>query len=718
MSSNNTGIAHAAAVVTAPEIALSGNGLDIRDGDSTPSEFDWTNFGSISRGSLPATRTFIVRNIGTKTLTTSGLVVPTGFTLVEPLATSIAPNSSDTFSVRLDTNSVGTKTGDIRFTTNDADEGSFNFRVSGVVTAATPEVAVLGNNANIADGDTSAESADGTNFGSFSQGASAVTRSFTVKNSGTGTLTTSGLVVPTGFTLVEPLATSIAPNSSDTFSVRLDTNSVGTKTGDIRFTTNDADEPVFNFSVTGSIQEPTFNAPPTDTAAPSLLYATPSDEGTNITPSSNITLKFSTDIKLGNGFITIKNISLNASNNISIADNSQVSFLKDTITINPSRDFSAGSMYSITASAGIARDSMNKDFLGISPGELNFTVGGVGAKPVLLPFSSDKIHNIQQGMNGTFSHTGVLKWGVDFDFSYGEEVLAVTSGSVVDVRENITDGKSASYANDPSLGSSNIGNFITIKNDDGTYISYMHFQKDSVYVDVGSRVFAGQTIGLIGNTGLRTATHLHINFGTKTIIWGGDNIIANGNDDTTYPNYFNTIGNRSVTSSDDNLTGDNTKDNILSGGGGSDNLSGFSGNDRLFGYGGNDVLNGGSGNDVMTGGAGADVFLYEKKEHGDTQSDGTKSITDFVSGEDKLQFVSPNFGNLAVGTLQSAAFISDTTLSAAKQRMTRASATFLYKTDGGALFFDPDGNGASTEVRIATLGSVQLKSTDIQIVSS
>jgi len=108
----------------------------ITDGDSTPTTTDGTDFGSVTQNDSTVTRTFKVANSGAVALTTETPSVPTGFTLTEGLATSIATSGNDTFSVRLDNSVVGVKHGDISFVNSDADHTPFNFAVSGVVTAA------------------------------------------------------------------------------------------------------------------------------------------------------------------------------------------------------------------------------------------------------------------------------------------------------------------------------------------------------------------------------------------------------------------------------------------------------------------------------------------------------------------------------------------------------------------------------------------------------
>ncbi|WP_428530655.1 choice-of-anchor D domain-containing protein [Pseudorhodoplanes sp.] len=238
--------------VQAPEITVFGNGPSIADGDTTP-EQDGTDFGSVALGTTPVVHSFLVRNDGDAILTTSALVLPTGFSLVEGLSASIAPGSSDTFQVRLDTTNSGAKSGQIVFTTNDEDENPFNFAITGIVTSPpAPEVTVRGNGVSIADGDLTPDLADHTGFGTVGVG-SVLTRTFTVANDGSQTLTIAKLKIPKGFALTEGLSASLAPGATDTFTVSIDTKKVGVKTGEITFTTNDANEGAYNFALSGNV---------------------------------------------------------------------------------------------------------------------------------------------------------------------------------------------------------------------------------------------------------------------------------------------------------------------------------------------------------------------------------------------------------------------------------------------------------------------------------
>ncbi len=236
-----------------PDITVLGNGVSIADGDTTPSTADDTDFGSVAQGGPAVIRTFTVGNSGTAPLILGPVTVPAGFTLLEGLSAGLAAGLSDTFTVQLDTAVPGVKSGDITFSTNDPDEAPFNFRITGTVVGVAPEITVLGNGISIADGDTTPSPTDHTDFGTLVQAGPTISRTFTVYNGGNATLMLGPVAVPAGFTLTEDLLGSLAPGASDTFTVRLDNATVGTKSGDVSFSTNDADENPFYFRITGVV---------------------------------------------------------------------------------------------------------------------------------------------------------------------------------------------------------------------------------------------------------------------------------------------------------------------------------------------------------------------------------------------------------------------------------------------------------------------------------
>ena len=138
-----------------------------------------------------------------------------------------------------------------------------------------------------------------------------------------------------------------------------------------------------------------------------------------------------------------------------------------------------------------------------------------------------------------------------------------------------------------------------------------------------------------------------------------------------------------------------------------DLLIGGAGNNTLYGTSRGDVFLGGAGSDTLTGGLGADVFRFLNAAH------GNDTITDFLSGTDKLQLVSSEFGGLALGALAAGNLVSG-----AAPAANLASAQFLYNTSSGQVSFDADGTGIGAAVNLVTLvGSPTLSAADFLMVA-
>ena len=95
---------------------------------------------------------------------------------------------------------------------------------------------------------------------SAEQGDPALSRTFTVENTGTADIILEPLsLTGSGFTLTSPNFTSgqvVAPAAQATFTVELSTATVGAFNGSVSFANNDADENPFNFDIAGTINQP------------------------------------------------------------------------------------------------------------------------------------------------------------------------------------------------------------------------------------------------------------------------------------------------------------------------------------------------------------------------------------------------------------------------------------------------------------------------------
>ena len=139
---------------------------------------------------------------------------------------------------------------------------------------------------------------------------------------------------------------------------------------------------------------------------------------------------------------------------------------------------------------------------------------------IRLPFEGAT--RVTQTLGGGAGHSGSQTYAYDFELDFGQSVLAVARGRVVALRETVVDGGARSYAGDPSLGPSNIGNFVTLEhtvNGRTFYTSYFHLRQNSVPLSIGQVIEEGDVLGQVGNTGARSGTHLHVQFGTTAIQW-------------------------------------------------------------------------------------------------------------------------------------------------------------------------------------------------------
>jgi autotransporter-associated beta strand protein len=127
-----------------------------------------------------------------------------------------------------------------------------------VLTALSPDIALLGNNVVIANGDNTPTSADSTDFGTVDVGDT-ISRTFTISNSGDVNLVLSGTPVVEiiggaagDFEVTQPLSTSIPALSSTSFQVSYAPAVHGSSSVTLSIASNDADENPYTFAVEGN----------------------------------------------------------------------------------------------------------------------------------------------------------------------------------------------------------------------------------------------------------------------------------------------------------------------------------------------------------------------------------------------------------------------------------------------------------------------------------
>ncbi|TVS20447.1 MAG: choice-of-anchor D domain-containing protein, partial [Planctomycetaceae bacterium] len=182
------------------------------------------------------------------------MLVPSGFSIVTPFATTVPPGGSTVLILQLDAAASGMFSGTASFGTNDVDRNPFSFNVYGEVGSdvGPPSVTVLGPSGTVLT--------DGSGVFSFGHTAdgSPTSRTFTVRNDGTGSLTldAASLQLPAGFSLVTSFASELAAGAASSFTIRLDAGSTGHYQGAVSFANNDPYRNPYSFHVEGTVLEP------------------------------------------------------------------------------------------------------------------------------------------------------------------------------------------------------------------------------------------------------------------------------------------------------------------------------------------------------------------------------------------------------------------------------------------------------------------------------
>ncbi|HWB06552.1 MAG TPA: ELWxxDGT repeat protein [Verrucomicrobiales bacterium] len=235
--------------VVAPEIAVhngGGTAPEITDGQAGAVDF------GIARQATPVVRSVLIANTGTAPLLVSGVTVPAGYSVLNAPAAPFSVETGGTLSldVRLDASAPGTFAGDMVVASDDLDEASFNFPLTGTV--VTPEIAVR--DGTVAGAELTDGQAAPVDFGRNVQGTPGA-RSITITNTGTVELKVSGVTAPPGYAALNApsLPFLVGINQAVTFQVSLTTTTAGTYTGSVVIASDDLDELLFDFPVTGEV---------------------------------------------------------------------------------------------------------------------------------------------------------------------------------------------------------------------------------------------------------------------------------------------------------------------------------------------------------------------------------------------------------------------------------------------------------------------------------
>lgn len=125
---------------TAQEINITGFGINIADGDITPSVTDDTDFGNVDVTTGSQTNTFTIENLGgVNNLNLTGAspyIVISGanaadFSVTLIPSTPISAGANTTFSITFDPSAIGSRTATLTIANDDSNENPYNFDIQG-----------------------------------------------------------------------------------------------------------------------------------------------------------------------------------------------------------------------------------------------------------------------------------------------------------------------------------------------------------------------------------------------------------------------------------------------------------------------------------------------------------------------------------------------------------------------------------------------------------
>jgi len=230
-------------VLPTPEINVKGNGVNITDGDTSPSATDNTDFGAVSVGSS-LNKTYIIENTGAATLTVSNITL-TGtnsaeYAIVSPTSfpISIAGSGTQTVTVQFTPTITTVRTATLNIFSDDADEATYDFALQGGVNPTPHTIAFVRNDTTVSEGVGTAKiwvkvTSVGNQTGTVNLATSAAS---TATSGGTDYTAPSTLTIPSNATLNQLFSFDIPVN--DDASAEADEYVIAKLTGASNLTIN------------------------------------------------------------------------------------------------------------------------------------------------------------------------------------------------------------------------------------------------------------------------------------------------------------------------------------------------------------------------------------------------------------------------------------------------------------------------------------------------
>ena len=246
-----------------PEINIrgaTGGTNNIVNGNTIPNAFNNTLFASVLVGNNQI-KDYRIQNIGVSNLNLTGTprVVIGGphasdFAVIAQPATPILAGNNVVFQIRFTPSTGGVRTAVVSIANNDSDENPYTFTIQG--TGSAPDIRVIGNGLEIANGSTTPSLLNHSNFGNVNEAAGTKVRNFYITNFGGENLNLTLPVTITGpnaadFSVTTVPSTPIAPNNSTTLSITFNPSALGLREATVTIINDVIGKSPYVFAISG-----------------------------------------------------------------------------------------------------------------------------------------------------------------------------------------------------------------------------------------------------------------------------------------------------------------------------------------------------------------------------------------------------------------------------------------------------------------------------------
>ena len=243
------------------DLEVYGNDRLIKDGSTSPSKSNDTDFGSIPENTT-LSKTYTIENTGNQTLTITGVDI-TGpddedFTVTSLPSSSVSSGSETSFTIQFHPTNVESYIATVNINNNSALKSNYDFAIKGQgVAASVPEIEIQGeSNVEITDGDTSPSIEDDTDFGSTAVSGGTITKTFFIYNTGTATLNVNDVSLSgtnqSDFSVSSNPSSTVAAGNSTSFQITFDPSAVGVRQATVSIANNDSNENPYDFAIQGT----------------------------------------------------------------------------------------------------------------------------------------------------------------------------------------------------------------------------------------------------------------------------------------------------------------------------------------------------------------------------------------------------------------------------------------------------------------------------------